>query len=371
MGNCWYKNLSILLFMLCFSCATYIPIKVQKPATLDHPPFKTIAVLNFNFSGRGSFWFNKYNSRPIGGSHRRVRLHRGERGFHPQRSFPAEEVTSRLITALVKNGHYQILEQSVIHNILIQNSFTDNDFIFESKMIEIGKLAGVDAIVLGSGSFTIFDDGSWKEEKSVTAKYLQVNHGCSVKSVPDTIITRKFSAQRTISVEINYNLINVNSGLVMASETHNADTILSSEATTIADAFEKISDWKTPLKVSVQNIVDRAVIQIAPHWVEEKRRIMNGKTNLMKESLKLVKRGLLFDARNIWEHITKDNSSSVDHVAAYHNLAIYEETMGNYDLADTYFNKCYKLTGKTDYLKYRKEIQNRKENDERIKFQTK
>jgi curli biogenesis system outer membrane secretion channel CsgG len=59
-------------------------------------------------------------------------------------------VTDLLVTYLVKDGSYSVIERSVLDKILAEQNFSNSDRADSSSAAKIGKLLGVDAIIAGS-----------------------------------------------------------------------------------------------------------------------------------------------------------------------------------------------------------------------------
>jgi curli biogenesis system outer membrane secretion channel CsgG len=59
-------------------------------------------------------------------------------------------VTDLLVTYLVKDGSYSVIERKAIDKILAEQNFSNSDRADPSSAAKIGKLLGVDAIIVGS-----------------------------------------------------------------------------------------------------------------------------------------------------------------------------------------------------------------------------
>ena len=59
-------------------------------------------------------------------------------------------VTDLLVTYLVKDGNYSVIERKVLDKILAEQNFSNSDRADSSSAAKIGKLLGVDAIIVGS-----------------------------------------------------------------------------------------------------------------------------------------------------------------------------------------------------------------------------
>jgi curli biogenesis system outer membrane secretion channel CsgG len=59
-------------------------------------------------------------------------------------------VTDLLVTYLVKYGNYSVIERKILDKILAEQNFSNSDRADSSSAAKIGKLLGVDAIIVGS-----------------------------------------------------------------------------------------------------------------------------------------------------------------------------------------------------------------------------
>lgn len=59
-------------------------------------------------------------------------------------------VTDLLVTYLVKDGSYSVIERNALDKILAEQNFSNSDRADASSAAKIGKLLGVDAIIVGS-----------------------------------------------------------------------------------------------------------------------------------------------------------------------------------------------------------------------------
>jgi curli biogenesis system outer membrane secretion channel CsgG len=59
-------------------------------------------------------------------------------------------VTDLLVTYLVKDGNYSVIERKALDKILAEQNFSNSDRADPSSAAKIGKLLGVDAIIVGS-----------------------------------------------------------------------------------------------------------------------------------------------------------------------------------------------------------------------------
>ncbi len=70
-----------------------------------------------------------------------------------ERSKVGDSITEMLVTALIRTGRFRILERSQLDKILEEQSLGQSGIIDRQTAVQAGKLAGVDAIVIGSVSW--------------------------------------------------------------------------------------------------------------------------------------------------------------------------------------------------------------------------
>ena len=368
------KLFSVSSLLLLFTCATYIPIKVMRPAELDIPPFKKIAVMDFDLTGSWHFWFDdtKLTFADIAKKviMRKMGLDQNTRP-DPKNAYPGTEVTTKVIAGLVQNGHYQVLERSAIEKIMAEHKLVMSGLVDESQAAQIRKMLGVEAIILGSGTYSISDGGEWVQREEKIKKQVPGDSGKTV-TVEETVTHRYFDAYRLCSMETSYRMIDITTGQIVASQGIKNSRRITSEKESEEDAYQTLPDWQPAIASLADGVASTIVPQLAPYTVYESRKIESGKSPMMKNALQYAKRGMIEDARGMWEQTSQIQSpkAAKDRIAAMHNLAVYAEVSGDLDKAENLFNDCYRQSGKTQYLDERARIQARKKEVERLKEQT-
>ena len=108
--------------------STVAVLTAQAPAGANAPSKSRVAVLDFNFATVHS------NVSAIFGSN--VDVGKG--------------VTDLLVSYLVKDGSYSVIERKALDKILAEQNFSNSDRADSTSAARIGKLLGVDAMILGS-----------------------------------------------------------------------------------------------------------------------------------------------------------------------------------------------------------------------------
>lgn len=112
-------------------------------------------------------------------------------------------ISDLLVTDLVKNGTYSVVERKAIDKVLAEQNFSNSDRANPNTAAKLGKLLGVDAIVVGS----ITEFG--RETKKVGGGG---SGGGWVGSVLGHISNKKSKA----IVAVDARIVNVNTGEIMA-----------------------------------------------------------------------------------------------------------------------------------------------------------
>ncbi len=95
---------------------------------------------------------------PAGGRKKRVAVfdfdyatvHGGVAGIFGQDVDVGKGITDLLVTDLVKDGSYSVIERKALDKILKEQNFSNSDRADPNSAAKIGKLLGVDAIIVGS-----------------------------------------------------------------------------------------------------------------------------------------------------------------------------------------------------------------------------
>ncbi len=359
--------------LLLFQCASYIPVRILKPAELDIPPVKKVAVMDFDMNGSWSFW---YDNKSLSLTDLAVKVVQKQLGMEqetrpdPKTAYSGGDLSTRLISGLVQNGHYTVLERAELNKILDEHKLSMSGLIDENQSVQIGQMAGVEALIIGSGNYNSTDGGEWKEFLKVTKRKV-MNADSSYTEIADTTVENKFEAKRTVNMEVTYRIVEVSSGRVVASATNRDFAVFTSVKYDETEAYKTLPDWSVGVQQIVDRLVQRTVLQIAPHYVSQSRKIMGGKSPQMKTALEYAKKDMIGDAKGLWEEVISTDIPKLekDRIAATYNMGVYWELSGDLDQADQCFETCFKKTGKAVYLNERQRIKARKQEIERLRKQ--
>ncbi len=353
--------ITILFSTFLFRCTTTYSVRLLKPSEINLAPIKKIAVVDFQLEGT---WYNN-KKKPHTIKDVAIEILKKHLGINEKPHYQGYMASEQLISALIRNGHYTLIYRNQLKRITKQHNIPCHGFVDKKHVIKIGKYVDVEAIILGSGGFTVSDIGKWEERK--------------IKDENDQeYIIKMYKAIRKVDLQFSYQIVNVASGEILASRNLSwANYSGSGPSTRYSDfaldsikavAIKKIPAWKPIVDRLVSRTTNQIVKQIAPHYVVRRKKIENGKSPQMKIAIKYVKRNLWEDAKQCWERVLKDHSKKArkDHVAALYNLGIYYEIHDNLDKAEQLFDQCFKKSGKDKYLNAKAGIQRRRTELQRL-----
>ncbi len=360
------KITKLLLFLLLLTaCTTTIPVKVRKPAEMNIGSARTIAVMDFDFIGDWDFSAGENDSKKISGAVLSA-MARKNKKYNPKKAYPGNNVSEQFIAKLVQNGYYTVIERSKIDDILKEQSLSLSGLVNEEQVVQVGNMIGAQALITGSGSYSVKDEGEWE-------KYTKTKKNKEGKKVK--VEKERFNITRHVNAQITFRIIDVSTGSVIASKTNKSSnkSNLSKYKSTGKDesAAEKgIKDWKPIVADLVSKVLDQTVRQIAPHTVTQKREIEEGESKKMKSALEYAKRDLWDEAKEIWEKVlVAKKVEKDDRIAATYNLGLFYEIFGFFDDAENYYEKAFKLSKDSKYLDARARIKKRRKEVEKLRMQ--
>lgn len=347
------KNLLFLILSITISfsgCATYIKVKLLKPAELNIGIVKKITIDDFQFRGRWDFndqsSLNNFTQNQI--------VHKffnnNYNSYDPLKAFPGKTVSNVLVKKLSENGSFKVVKSDEI-GMNIQNNINKQN---------LKQNFAIDAIITGNGEYSISDRGQWFED---------IIHRNNV-----IIKNRKYIINRNIGTDVSYQVISTNSGQVIATKnnsTYNSEKAVGYDE---EDARRKLKSWYKVVESQVEYLSNLTVKQIAPHYITEEREIKDGKSYLMKNAFEYAKREFWDDAKRDWEDVIRnrdslDQDKKEDAIFAMYDLGVYYEIKGNFDQAEEYYQMCYERTRKTEYLDNKSRVEKRKSEVNKLRNQ--
>jgi len=356
-----------LLFLFIFnSCTTTVPVKVRKPAELNIGAARTLAVMDFDFSGNWDFNTGQKNTPKLKEALAKI-ISKGRKKMpNSKTAYPGSKVSDQLVAKLVQNQYYTIIERAKIEEVLKEQSLSLSGLVDEQQAVTVGNLIGAQALITGSGSYSVKDEGGWEKykvkEKNEKGKKVDVEK-------------ERYNIYRLVDVNLTFRIIDIGTGSIIASKTNKASNHSSKRrymgsGKDEESAAKGLPDWNPIVTSLIGQISEQTVKQIAPHTVTEKREIEEGQTKKMETALEYATRDLWEEAKVIWQEVaSKKKSGKDDKVAATYNLGLYYEVFGFLDDADKYYQAAFKLSKDSKYLDARARINRRKEELKKLQQQ--
>lgn len=357
-----------LIYIIVIGCSNTVPVRVQYPAEFDIGSPQRIAVLDFGF--RGSWDFSQTRKPPATLSKSEATILKSQLDAQPVpampnpiKAYPGTRVASQFISTLIQNGNYSVMSQDEVLRSLEENHIPVSQFLTNERAVDIGNLLRVDMLILVGGRYSVEDVVECHGESAQTDK-----------KTPDSSL--KYRINRKVDVDLTYRVIDVATSALVISETNRVANYRErglfpayhdyAEKTRVAETHACLKGWHNIVEGLVDQAVKESVKQIAPHSRIEQRKLKQGKSLNMIAAMKYVQQGSWEKARQAWEAVLADSSSSAqkDYLAAQYNLGMYYECNGQSEKAIRYYQQCYKDTGEKAYLQAQVRLQERENNSE-------
>ncbi len=123
----------VMSFAALFCLLLALPVRAQAPPAAGAPSptqgrKKRVAIMDFDYAT----------------------VHGGVAALFGQDVDVGKGVTDLLVTYLVKDGSYSVIERKALDKIMAEQNFSNSDRANPTSAAKIGKLLGVDAIIVGS-----------------------------------------------------------------------------------------------------------------------------------------------------------------------------------------------------------------------------
>src|SRR5580765_4361602 len=117
-----------VFFAVCLGLALAVVVSAQAPSSGAAPRKKRVAVFDFDYAT----------------------VHSGVAAIFGKDIDIGKGVTDLLVTYLVKDGTYSVIERKALDKIMAEQNFSNSDRANPMSAAKLGKLLGVDAIIVGS-----------------------------------------------------------------------------------------------------------------------------------------------------------------------------------------------------------------------------
>lgn len=339
----------MMLLMLVAGCASTssISVAVKKPAELDLPGVKEIAVVDFKGASRSG-----------------------------------TQLATMLQAQLLESQYFEIMERDKISRILEEQNLGMSGIVDESTAARVGAMLGVDAMIFGEvTAYKVEPDQKFTrkvKEKRKTGKYRTVTKTNKKtgkkKKVREEIVEEVFVERnyyvRKGTVAINFRVVNVKEGRLLAAHSESKSYNSQKEkrgffASEYVEDPGKLKPEGEILTDLSKAICTKFVHMIAPYTVHEKRVIEPGPKQI-DAGRKLAEAGLWPEAQAAW---TKAIRKMPKEPAGFYNLGLAFEVQGALDKAEAAYKKAVTLKSKDLYMKALARIRKAKANQARLKAQ--
>ena len=199
------RFLALISLLFIFSCKSTTNLQLLKPAELNVGAVRTIAVLDFDFAGDWNFSAGEKkaeNLKEIGLKALKKAVNKNNQKLDPNTAYPGRQVADKLVSRLVQNGYYSVIEREKIDQVLQEQSLNLSGLVAEDQAVQIGQLLGAEALITGSGDYSVKDEGEWQ---TIEKK----------KGQKEDVYKMKRNAQASLT----YRVINVSTGQILFSKT--------------------------------------------------------------------------------------------------------------------------------------------------------
>jgi hypothetical protein len=319
----------IIIFLVSCAGPSIVSVRVQKPAAIHLPGIRKIAIVDFQGQAR-----------------------------------TGSQVATLVQSDLMKTKYYDILERDKLKRILEEQSLAMSGVVDQETAVEIGKLLGVDAMIFGEVTMYQVEpdergvekvekkEGTgrykWVEKKNIFGKKRKVK-----EEIMKTVLVDQHYRIRRGTVAINFRVVGVETGQLLAahsdSRSYNSGKVVEGSRKTLKAKGQILADLS-------KEICSDFVHLIAPYFAHVKRTIEHGKGNI-DVGVKYAESDLWNEAMGAWENAVVETP---EEPAAYYNLGLAHEVLGDLDRAEALYERAMKMRQKRLYMEAMRRIRQAK-----------
>jgi len=253
------------------------------------------------------------------------------RGIYSKGGFFTATKEGKTYLQGVKTNIYQIIERTQLEKVLKEQKLNMSGLLDESQAVSVGKLLGVEVIIMGNTSYSSKDENNtveYKDSKTKATKY-------------------SYCTERTVTAEARMKIVSVSTGVVLGTY----DT----KAKTSDDKCDEARNGLEKADILADNclktIANSLVNYFSPYFVYRKYNFEKIKTDSFKEkskqAIECIDNNEIDKAFSIYKAIY--DADNYNAKAAY-NLGLLYEIVGNYSQAADYFSIATEIeSGENDY----------------------
>jgi curli biogenesis system outer membrane secretion channel CsgG len=326
----------LLFFCLLFSCAApKVALRVKRPAEVDMSDYRKIAVADFGGPGRSG-----------------------------------SQAAAILTSEVYKTGYFNMFERQEMERILDERDFAVSGLVDDATAAEMGRILGVEALILGEVTSYSADDkqgteqvrrqvwtGEYEKDEEGNVVYEEGLFGTKFKK---KIYREQFVDEpyvvRSATVAINFRVVDVKTGHLLAIKSQSSSY---NEKATGTDEIGKLPDKHYILENLSREVVETFVRHIAPYYTTITKEFEKG-TGASKQAIKMAQSGLWDEAREVFEREAQARPTS----ANYYNLGVCYEALGMYHEAEEQYKNAVSSKAKDRYIEALADIKKLKEEKE-------
>jgi curli biogenesis system outer membrane secretion channel CsgG len=248
-------------------------------------------------------------------------------------------IASALVGKLAPSGFYKLMERSQIAQVIKEQEFGKSYYVDPNSAKEVGKILGVDYVIVGevSGYSSEDEKGIEKVQRLVeSGQYVRDSHGRLRASVRTVWVDEPMEIRRG-SVAANFRMVNVETGEIIAGSTETAQFNKKGVGAAEIGRLPALSEIVNNL---TNEVADKFARRIAPHPVQDVKTLEYGKSPQVKHGVTLARNGLWDEAVAAWQEAQAANPADP---ATYNNLGVAYERLGRFDDAEEQYRKALQL----------------------------
>jgi len=320
----------LLVFLFLFnSCSKTVYVNVTKPATYDVSDVKRLAILDFN------------GPADVGAS-----------------------IASQFTNRLWKAQYFKIMERRELQKILDEHALQMSGIINDSTAVEFGRILGVDALIVGDIlSYEVQDKrgkekvkekvwkGDYEKDEKGNFIYEKTLIGKTKKKKYEEVFVDKEYIQRSGNVSISFRLVSVETGEIRAGDTKSRNY-----AQKFSPDKGQLPSRDAILTQLSEGVIEQFIPLITPYTIRVSK--------TFEEDNDAVDLGIEYAQKNLWDRamsIWEDElGRDPRNTAALYNLGLAHEVMGDFDQAESYYNRALDIEPNDLYMEALANIRQRK-----------
>lgn len=265
-------------------------------------------------------------------------------------SSAGEIFASSFVSRLAPTKYYTLMERSRMDQIIAEHRLAQTEYADPDKVIELGKILNVDYIITGEvNAFSVEDINTFEqEERTRIAGYYVDRQGMRRPRLQVYFVDVPVKI-REATVSASFRMVNVETSRIIVGE---SKTLNNKKRGYGSDGIASLPSRDSLLTSLTDQLTDYFTTLIAPHPVQDTRKLEKGKTAKCKDGFRLARSGLWEEATAAWEEALQVRS---DDPAPYNNLGVSAEMRGDYEKACECYSKALSLDPKKElYMKHLK-----------------